>query len=255
MKPRRLRWQSDRRRAALSDRLQLEVTAWLDGWSVAPAALGLRESQDEVSGAVAGVRWLRAQGNAGTLLFAARAAMIDGLGGLLANAAARDDLELGRRVGDRALRDLLTRLAGGATAQAEIADGAAPNVDELQPRFGSCAFVLEGSGFEARLWLDDALCERWLPTASPPQEALAPRDATLKKEMVEFDVVLDLGQGLLSETIGMQVGDVIATGAPIDSLFHLIHPSARRLASGRLFRHGDQRALQLDAALPPRKSS
>ena len=137
MKAQRLRWHGASRQQALANWLRLELGTWLEGWSVDPALLTLRLA-DTRSSAPLGWRWLRATSKAGSIQFGAHATVIDALGGLLAKAAHEDAMGLGRRVGMRALRALLTQFVGGTANLIDIQDVDAPSADSQDLRFGSC---------------------------------------------------------------------------------------------------------------------
>lgn len=254
MKVRRLRWQGASRQQALAERLRQELTTWLQGWSVDPALLSLKTVDANTPRPAIGGRWLRATGTTGTLVIGSRAAMFDGFGGLIAKAEHEDTLELGRRIGTRALRALLAQFVGTTPNQLELQETTAPNGEDLDPRFVGCEFLLSGAEFEARLIADNELCEHWLPSKRLPSKPLVAREAALADEPVRLDVILDLGQASLADTHGLQVGDVLVSSTALDSLFQLAHPDTRRLANARLVRRGDQRALHLDSVISPRKT-
>ena len=247
MKARRLRWHGASRQQALFDRLQQELTAWLEEWSVHPALLTLRLNDTHCATA-SEWRWMRATSKVGSVLFGSHSAAIDGLGGLLANAAHHDALGLGGRVGLRALRALLTRFVGGGAKLTDFEDVSPPTAEEQDPRFGGCGLLLQGEGFEARLIVDNSLFEFWVPPQTTALPALAQRASTLGNERVALDVVLDLGNATLADAHQLQVGDVLISNASIDSVFHLALPDARRLFVANLVRSGGRRALQVDAS-------
>ena len=254
MKVRRLRWQGASRQRALADRLRSELNAWLEGWSADPALLSLKLADANTTRPAVGARWLRASGKPGALLIGARAAMFDGFGGLIAKAAADDTLGLGRRVGERALRALLAQFAGVTPNQLELQETTTPSGEELDARFIGCELLIEGRDFEARLIIDSELCEFWLPSKRPTLPALGARESALANEQVRLDVILDLGQASLADTHGLQVGDVLISSTPISSAFKIVHPDLRPLANALLFRRGTQRAVQIESAIPSRKT-
>ena len=254
MKPRRLRWRGVGQQRALLLELQRQLSSWLQGWSVDPELLSIRfvEAQSAFS---TDRRWMQARGKNGSAWLGAPVAMLDGLGGLLAKASAQDSLALGSRLGERALRALLTQWLGGPAADLELIADSAPGSEELQARFGGFRFVLEGQGFSATVIVDSELCDFWVPGKKPAMPALAARDSALGGEAVVLEVRLELGETSLADTHGLQVGDVLVSGTPLDSNFQLTHPDSRPIAIGRLFRVGTQRALQINSASPTRKTS
>src|SRR5579862_452210 len=121
MKAKRLRWHGAIRQQALVNWLRLELVTWLEGWSVDPTLLSLRLA-DASMPYPSEWRWTRATSRNGSLVLGADAATLDGLGGILAQAAPNDSLGLGRRVGARALRALLTQCVGGTANLIDIQD-------------------------------------------------------------------------------------------------------------------------------------
>jgi hypothetical protein len=254
MKHRRLRWRGVGQQRALLLELQKQLGSWLQGWSVDPELLSLKFVEAQ-SGLSADRRWMQARGKNGSVWLGAPASMLDGFGGLLAKASPQDSLGLGSRLGERALRALLTQWLGGPAADLEIIADSAPGSEELQARFGGFRFVLEGQGFSSTVIVDSELCDFWVPGQKPVMPALAARDSVLGSENVTLDVRLDLGETSLADTHGLQVGDVLVSSTPLDSNFQLTHPDSRPIAIGRLFRLGAQRALQINSATPSRKTS
>jgi len=248
MKARRLRWHGASRQEALAKRLQIELATWLEGWSVEPALLSLRISDNGASPPSNG-RWIRANARTGSIVLGVDASALGKLGGLLAQATQDDALGLGRRIGERALRALLTQFVGGAGNLIDIEDTEAPGLEARDPRFGCCELTVEGVGFGASLLVDNELFEFWVPPQQSVLQALRPRDAVIGNERMTLQVVLDLGKANLEDAQQLQVGDVLVSNAAIDSVFHLALPDARRLVSANLMRKGDQRALQIATSL------
>jgi len=254
MKARRLRWQGVSRQRALVDRLRQELDTWLEGWSVDPALLALKLVDAPAPRPAMGGRWLRASGKTGALLIGARVSMFDGLGGMIAQSAHEDTLGLGKRIGERALRALLAQFVGVPANQLDVQETPTPSGDDLDPRFIGGELVIEGTGFEARLIIDSALCEHWVPSKHPSSKPLALRETALAGEPVRLEVILDLGQASLADTHGLQVGDVLVSATSLASTFQLVQPNARPLANARLFYRGDRRALQLDSVISSSKT-
>lgn len=245
MKVRRLRWHGAGRQLALANWLRLELGAWLDEWSVDPTLLTLRIADVGMSHP-SGWRWMRATSKSGSIVLGTHAAALDGVGGLLAKATHDDALGLGRRVGMRALRALLTRFVGGTTNLIGIDDANAPDDESHDSRFGGCWLLLQGAGFEAQLYLDNALFEFWVHPQQFALPTLMPRESALGTERVTLDVVLDLGNARLADTHQLQIGDVLVSSTTIDSFFHLALPDSRRLVAANLVRKDGRRALQVD---------
>lgn len=249
MKVRRLRWHGAARRHALVERLRPELGAWLDDWSVDPALLSVR-LVDEGEPLPTGWRWMEAASRHGAILLGARGKELDGLGGLLAKAEREDALKLGFRVGHRALRALMARLAGAAAEPVEARTGDEPGADRLAAKFGCVVLALSGPDFDARLIVDNELFEYWVPPAKAALSPLVPRDAAVGGESVTLRVMLDLGPGQLADAQGLRVGDVLVSGTSINNPFELVSPDARRLLAAHLLRRGDRRAVQIEASIP-----
>ena len=243
---RRLRWHSRRRQEALFSRLDLELNRWLSAWSVEPECLSLQSIAVDIYKPVAPLKWQRANTNNGVIYFGAPALHLESLGGLLAKASADDILHLGRRVGNRALKALISLWMDTAILDLDLEDVPTPSNDISDSRFGYTMFTLKGSGFLAYVVLDANLVDSLVPSTSTSVEPLASRDTVLGNEKIELNVVLDLGASKLEDTIGLQVGDVLVSNTSIHSAFHLTHPDMRRLTNAHLVRKGLQRAVQLD---------
>lgn len=246
MSVRRLRWQGEQRRGQLLERLQDELRVWLRFWSIDPQALSLASLMDDTPWQATEWRWAEAVGAAGTLRLGSPTSAVETLGGLLANAGPNDRLGLARRVGERALRDLLFHLSGNGQA-IDLISGAAPSENESEARFGSFHVRLYGNQFEALLWLDCTLCEYWLPSTTTKGAGLQPRGSALDRERVTLGVSLDFGDATLTDINGLQAGDVLMSRTRLDRPFLLSAADGRRIASGRLFRQGDKRALQIES--------
>ena len=249
MRARRLRWHGPQRQTALADSLRSELWTWLEGWSVDPALLTLRVSGSGVPDAAAW-GWTHATSRAGSVKFGAPEAVLDAFGGYLAGAAHADGLGLGRRIGGRALRALATQFAGGAGNLIEIHEASTPTAEDQEQRFGGCGLVLQGSGFEIRVFVDNDLFEYWVPPQRTILQPLSPRDDALGAECVDLDVVLDLGAAKLADAHQLRVGDVLVSNMSIDSVFHIALPDTRRLVTANLVRTGLRRALQIETTSP-----
>ncbi len=243
---RRLRWHSRRRHEALFERLNLELKRWLDAWSVEPEYLVL---QPLVAGAykpAAPLKWLQLNTEKGVLRVGAPAIHLESLGGLLSKASMDDVLQLGRRIGDRALKALLAQWAAVNVLDLDIQEGSPPSDEVFHSRFGHKLFSLRGTGFSAYIILDADLVDSLVSGKPISLEPLASRDTAFGNEKIELNVSLDLGATKLADTIGLQVGDVLLSNTSIDSVFQLTHPDMRHIANVRLVRKGLQRAVQVD---------
>lgn len=246
MQYRRLRWHSRRRQEALFTRLDNELNRWLSAWSVEPACLSLQPMSADAYKPATPIKWLRFNASKGVLYFGAPALHIEGLGGLLAKASADDILHLGRRIGDRALKALVSQWLETGIPDLEVEEISLPSNEIFDSRFGGTFFSLKGSGFQAYVVFDAEIVDNLIPTVVGSLEPLAARDSLFGNEKIELNVMLDLGAAKLEDTIGLQVGDVLLSGTSIHSAFHLIHPDMRRLADVRLVRKGLLRAIQVD---------
>lgn len=246
MQYRRLRWHSRRRQAALFSCLDVELNRWLSAWSVEPECLSLQSITVDIYKPVAPLKWQRANTNKGVMYVGAPELHLESLGGLLAKASADDILHLGRRVGGRALKALISQWMDTAILDLDLEDVSAPSNDISDSRFGYLMFTLKGPGFLAYVVLDSNLVDSLVPSASISPKPLASIDTVLGNEKIELNVVLDLGASKLEDTIGLQVGDVLVSNTSIHTAFHLTHPDMRRLTNAHLVRKGLQRAIQLD---------
>ena len=120
-------------------------------------------------------------------------------------------------------------------------------------RFGACRWIVEGSGVEFWVVVDDALCGFLLPEETARKEPLATRDAAVSGERCTLPVVLDFGDASLGDAHGIQVGDVLVSSTPLAAEFLLTHPDGKRLANARLHRAGQQFAIQVRPLAPERK--
>jgi hypothetical protein len=243
---RRLRWHSRRRQEALYTRLDHELARWLGAWSVEPECLKLQSMTADLYKPAAPQKWLRANCSHGVLYFGAPSQHLESLGGLLAKASADDVLHLGRRIGDRALKALVSQWTNTPVLDLDIEEVSAPSKDISDSRFGYAIFTLKGFDFLAHVVLDADLVDSLVPGTPTSLEPLASRDGAFGNEKIELNVVLDLGASKLEDTVGLQVGDVLVSNTSIHSAFQLTHPDMRRLANAHLVRKGLRRAIQLD---------
>lgn len=239
----RLHWLSATRLGVLRTHLADAFGVWQDGWSVDPQAYDL-EPQPLPAVQAVGWKWLRAAGKHGDLCFGARALALDGLATRLAKTTADDALDLGRRVGQRALRDLLAQWSGDP--QVALTDVDTPLTGPWRADRGTAAFRLGADAFEARLLVSSELAAHWAPATPRTGPALSSRQAVLGVEPLRLEVVLDLGDTPLSEAQGLQVGDVLVSRTPLDRPFQLHVPGARRIADARLHSRAGHRALLID---------
>jgi hypothetical protein len=246
MRARRLHWQGSTRERRLRERLDSILAGWVEAWGAEPARVAPTPARADLGPLPRDLRWLRATGKTGALWLGATEAGFDALGGRLAAADPADELGLGRRVGERALRDLMAQWLGLATA--EIEPALVPSTQDLDPRHGGLRWRVTVGDLDWRVFADDALCAQWLPESPPAVAALAARSACVAAERITLDLMLDFGTATLAETHGLQVGDVLVSGTRLDALFGLATPAGRRLAGARLHQHGDRRAIQVRAA-------
>jgi len=240
----RIRWQGQSRQRDLVARLQGELDTWAADWCVDAAVFTLT-CVDE--GPVAG-RWLRLAGKRGGAWLVGNDAQLRRFGAVVASAEADDTLDWSWRIGRRALHALLARLLGVDAASHPLVDAIAPPARELDPRHGAVLMRLAGPGLDACVVLDAAAIDAWLPTAPVAPVALAGFADSLAAATVTLEVVLPLGSASLAETHGLQVGDVLISDVPVDTLFDLVRPDRSRVARGRLCRRDTQLALCLESA-------
>lgn len=246
MRFRRLRWHSRRRQDALFSMLETELNRWLDAWSVESECLILRQLEADAYRPVAPLKWLRVSADNGVLCLGAPELHFESLGGILAKANMDDALHIGRRIGDRAIKALFAQWIKVSTLNLDVQEGTSPSDEVFHPRFGHMLFSLKGAGFSGYLILDPDLVDNLVPGAECILEPLTSRASSFGSEKIELNVSLDLGATTLSDTIGLQVGDVLLSTTSIDSPFQLTHTDMRQLANVRLVRKQSKRAVQID---------
>ena len=247
MQYRRLRWHSRRRQEALILRLNQELKRWLDAWSVEPSWLSLQPVSFDSYRSAAPQKWLRFVTEKGVLRIGAPALHLNSMGALLAKAKAEDDLMLGKRVGERALKALVSQWVNVAIQDIDIEECEAPSDEIFLPQYGFNVFSLKGSSFSAYVVFDADITDELVPSSSPNLSALSAFESALGFEKVQLNVSLDLGETKLADTIGLQVGDVLVSNTSIQSVFHLTHPDQTRLACVQLSRIGSRRAIQIES--------
>ena len=245
MVARRIRWLSASRLRGLQAVVSARLQAWHDDWSVTPEVFAVEPAALPAIQA-AGWRWYRATGRHGLVVFGARVAHLDGLGARLAAAPAGDSLGLGQRIGRRAVQALLS--AWLAEPGVEIVEVDTPGGVAWRSDAGGASFRITGDAFDARLLLDAAACDHWAPPLQPTAlPVLHSRAVTTGAERVSLEVILALGDSALSETQGLQVGDVLVSKTPLTTPFDLFIPGASRVATARLQARAGHRALLIDS--------
>lgn len=246
MNARRLRWRRPGQHQRLLVLMQRQLASWLGGWSLDQELLQLhcRDSADMLIG---DATWLQASGRTGSVWIGAPAGMLASLGGRLANAAEVDCLGLGGRIGDRAVRELLASLLERPIDETCFLSCVQQPVAESEVRFGGFQFTLRGRNFAAEIVIDATLGDHWLPATPPMLSPLVARATALGKEPLNLDVVLDLGSITLGESRAIRVGDVLVSTTSLSSEFLLRLPDAGSVATGRLFRIGNRRAIRFEA--------
>jgi hypothetical protein len=253
MSVRRLHWQGTTRERALRARLDAALDAWRSAWCVQPERWTISPAEHTTDAPPSALRWYRADGRTGTLWFGATGTSLDTLGARLADASGDDGYGIGERVGERAVRALLLQWLGGAANAGDVARAEAPRAEDLDPRFGACHWRIAVGGTEWNVIADDALCAHLAPEASVAPTALTHRISAVAGERVALPVVFDFGPATLAEAHGLQVGDVLVSGARLDTDFQLANDDGRNLAAVRLHRTGAQLAVQVRAPNSDRK--
>ena len=246
MRPTRIRWLSTERRRQLLEALQRHVRQWSEEWSVAPDGFAIELLDSDHVWDITSWRWGAAVCPTGTLFFGAPWEALGSLGGLLAQAAAENDLGLGRRVAERSIQSLIGRLMGDASAC--LWPGDPPSPKEREKRFGGLGVRLRGLGFNAALWLDGQVCEFLCPVPDQERAPLDRVESALGSEAVTLDVVLDFGPATVGDTRGLRVGEVLVSRTPLEGLFKLTASDGSQVARASLFRSGASRAVRIESA-------
>jgi hypothetical protein len=245
MATRRLRWQGSTRAEQCRQALLVRVERWLADWSADAPAAQLRGADDA---GVAVAAW-RSLGRGGARVWLGTSADAPAtLAAALAALAAPDRRELAAGLGRRALADLLQRLLpaghGGDAATA------APDADDIAPRFGGLTFAGTGALEGVVVVLDLGACDALVPPAPIPALVLAPRASAIAGESVPLDVVVGLGDVALADASGLRVGEVLLAGPLRDLAVTLRAPAGAPLMTGALTRAGDRMAVSLQSRTP-----
>jgi hypothetical protein len=166
------------------------------------------------------------------------------LGARLVGEAEADASGLGERLAARALDDLMARLL---LARADrLAPSPAPQAADLAPGHGAIGFTLSGLLSGWVLFLDAGACDLLAPGRPTPRAPLSARTQAIGPEPVTLEVVLPLGELALSESLSLQVGEVLLAGALADAAVRLQSAAGHRVAEGALARQGEGRAIRIE---------
>jgi hypothetical protein len=240
-----VRWQGPARSQACALRVTALLSHWHGEWCAQgerPAAVPTSEALHDESGYARGAEC----GGASAWLSSA-SQDADALGAILVGEAQPDSLGLARRLAERAMADLLARLL--STTPDGLDGRGRPEADELDPRHGGLCFELSGPLVGWRLGIDAALCEALVPTVPMARGALSDLRAALAPETVTFDVAIPLGDMPLSESMSLDVGEVLLLGPLLEAEVRLLGRAGQAVAGGTLARAGEGRAIRIDHTL------
>jgi hypothetical protein len=201
-----LRWVSEDRRKKALENLTSRVAAWSGRWSLTPAPLdpqlvALEELQASVQ---------PYSGEHGVVVLQVEGGSVSDLGGTLADAPPTGSKGLSQAIGERALDDLLSTLAG--KPRTDITPAA------LLERTGALAIRLNLSDrLRLLVGLHGDLVESYAPSVRKKPAVRLVRGADAAREStVNGRFVLDLGQVPLSDLDGLQLGDVLVGQSALD---------------------------------------
>lgn len=246
MRPKRIRWLSNDRRHQLLGVLQQHVRQWAGEWSVVADGFSIEFMESDHVWDITTWSWGSAVTPTGTVYLGAPRDALNALGGQLAQASVGNDLGLGQRISERALRALMVRLLGDTSAC--LWPGDPPSAKEREKRFGGLSVRLRGPGFNAALWLDSRACDVLCPTPAKDLGALNRIESALGSERVSLDVALNFGPATIGDTRGLRVGEVLVSRTPLDGLFKIATPDGKQIARASLFRAGASRAVRIESA-------
>lgn len=246
MRPKRIRWLSNDRRHQLLGMLQQHVRKWAEEWSVVADGFSIEIMESEHVWDITTWSWSSAVTPAGTIYLGAPHDALRTLGGHLAQASVGNDLGLGQRISERALRALMVRLLGDASAC--LWPGDPPSTKEREKRFGGLSVRLRGLGFNAALWLDSRACDVLCPEPWKDFGALNRIESALGSERLTLDVALSFGPATVEDTRGLRVGEVLVSRTPLDGLFKIATSDGKQIARASLFRAGASRAVRIESA-------
>ena len=243
-----LRWLGASRRKALHAWVAARCAEWLRKWSAADDGLTLEIHElDEAraQGHPFDPRWHLLREPTGALHVKASVAVFEAIGCRLVGAAEADACGIAAGVGRRAMIDLAAAVLQSPIRSDFTALPGPPEAAQIGPRHGAMGFRLALDATQVELYLDAAACDLIVPAAAPTGIALSARRSAIRPAMATFDIVLDLGQVPVLESIALKPGDIIKTTTPIDAVIHARTPRSRPIFAGALVASERHRAIRL----------
>lgn len=151
------------------------------------------------------------------------------------------------RIAHEAVADLMARLCFSGSCEDNSVEVLArvPTDADLAERHGNVGFVLAHPFPRARLFVDAAWCDEFVPVQEsrrfPP---LVARRSAVANVRVEAKATIELGALSIHDSLGLSVGEVLLTDTRTDAVA-LLSIGDRGLASGTLSNNQENRALRL----------
>jgi hypothetical protein len=146
-----------------------------------------------------------------------------------------------------AIEDFLSRVAKGESTESCVIEQLrdAPSEASLSGRHGAIELSLRQPLANARLVLDVAWCDRFIPLVPWRQSRpLSTRKSAVGGARVGVVARVDLGLLSLSDSIGLKVGEVLVADAKPDAAIRLFCAD-RHVATGDLLQQSGRRAVRL----------
>lgn len=244
-----LRWQGAARVAQLRAKIEERTRNWLADWSLAGGEGVQIEACAQVPRATRPEVWMsRASG--GRLFVHVPAVFFELLGTRLAGVSggfdppqASDAMTLASGIGRRAFEDWMQALIGTAVHIERVDRGEIGQA--LSEHHGAVHLACTVQGLRCEIDLDAGLCDVLVPPERTPQGTLQPLGNALGAQVVTLDLVLDLGQAALADTLALVPGDIVKTKAPLASVVRLQAAGGRTVATGALAAADAHRALRV----------
>lgn len=246
MSTRLLRWQGPRRTERCRLYLQSVIGAWQMDWSAVPVG-DVSMSSTSILGAGANLHWRRVCGERSTVLLAMPIGGLVVCGQKLLGLSESSKEPMCERIAHEAVVDLMARLcASGPNRDIAVEVLARPPTDaDLAERHGNVGFVLAHPFPRARLFVDAAWCDEFVPIReSGISPSLIGRRSAITNTRVEAKATIELGALSIHDSLGLSVGEVLLTDARTDAIA-LLSVSDRGVANGTLANNQDSRALRL----------
>lgn len=242
-----LRWQGASRAEALRALLDARVVEWASQWMTASRASGvvvdaLADHRPDQGGEG---RWHALRDGEAILSMRVSPRAFEHLGCLLAGTTTADDAGLCAGLGQRALAGLMRSLFGAHAPASMIAIDGAPAPADIGSRFGAFGMQVSIGTIRIEIRANATLCARLVPPAPVARESLVSRRAAIGPVDATLDVVLDLGQAGLADTLSLKPGEVLRTSIPVSAGLRLVSSRGEDILAGTLVADGAHRALKV----------